>query len=769
MGDVAPVSVDDPSSAELPAADGAPCARARTPDGRIAISNRSLPPLVFLIVLLGLVAWRWPVLTMPLYEDQSVGFGREAEFLAQTDFDYLKLRYDERHFLFGGTARSYMISVIPTALAALSRVTGSAATTLLLWHLLSFCLAALVVALVVSLLQPWIGRRWALLSGVGLLTTPMFLAQADLAGMELPLAACSLLAAKALAGGRFVRSAGLAFLAFLMKATATLVSVAVLLVLTARRIGAGSTGHRGLTLGILVSVLLIAAQVAAVLWGDDTALFRATFQWPSAFRFPRALLWCPDLAVLCLITTAAGAAWMIRDGIVVSIRRLFQSLRQGAPPAVLGVLSFLVVAACVVSMFQYIFTPRYYILPLVFLYLLMPLLLFPQRSLVRVGGAALAILIALNLVNTSGGLYPPVSTVAGDDVKVLALFPARSCGFSERSLEYLADHRSSIEKIRVIASNHADDSVFLDMPHWIYLTSPFVGYVTETPPLAFRAENYTATIREFRDRAMTLPPDTDLLFLWSGRSRIRVPGPGEGLETLAADGLSPRLALVRVQRDRLATSPEALEDWYLDHTWSTDFAVHRILDRYEFLRKTGRIHRAFEELHAAKWLFPRIGDATIERQLAAMTLDLESALRLCVEFEGSTWMLSTSAGAHGRIARNETGQSLGISVLAAPIGHGESVRVQGPRRVIEDGQSVLVRFQIKANRNATTLVAIERLFHPERPFEFRERLSVTDEWQEFIFRLSPAEPERDAVLVFYFGQPDVEFEIKKVEFSVANP
>lgn len=729
------------------------------------LSDRVVAWLLFLVVLIALLALRWSVLSMPLYEDQSVGFGREADFLNQTDFDYFQLRYEEKHFLFGGTARSYMISVIPTALSALSRLTGSTATTLFLWHCLSFVFAALIVTLVFALLQPLIGRRWAMLSAAALLTTPMFLAQADLAGMELPLTAFSLLAARQLVRGHSVRAAGSAAFAFLMKATGMIAGVAVLFILLTRWFVSPSS-RRALTPGIVVSAVLLAGAVAAVAWGDDTAAFRATFLWPSAFRFPRAFLWCPDLSVLILIATAASAAWIMRDGLASSCRRWIDNCRRGEPSAILGGLSFLIATAGIVSMFGYIFIPRYYILPLVFLYLLAPILLFLHPTFVRVGAAALGILIVVNLVNLRGALYPSVTSVAGDDLTVLALFPPRSCGFSERSLEYLSDHRSSIQKIRAIEQDHANDSIFLDMPHWIYLTSPFVGYVQEPPPLAYRAQNYTATIREFRDRALTLPQDKDLLFLWSGRSGIHVPGPGEGIETLDADNLSPPLALLRAQRDRLPSSAEALEDWYLDRTWSKDYAVHRIISRYEFLRRTGRIGRAYAELHMAKWIFPNIRDPEIERQLANITLDLESALRSSVEFEGSPWVLFCSAAATGRLKVNEESKTLGVSVVSSPIGGGESLRLQGPRRRIGDGDAVTVRFQIRADLPAQAIVALERLFEPEQNYGFRQSVAVASEWKDYSFRLAPAEPERDAVLVFSFGQPGGDFEIKDVEFKV---
>ena len=137
--------------------------------------------ILFLVLLGFLLIVRFPVLTMPLYEDQAVGFGREADFLDQTNFDYRRLRYEEKHFLFGGTARSYVISVIPTTLALLHRMFGSTDAMLVVWHLASLALASAGVALLYSMLKPFTGRLVALLGAIAFLSTPIFITQAELA------------------------------------------------------------------------------------------------------------------------------------------------------------------------------------------------------------------------------------------------------------------------------------------------------------------------------------------------------------------------------------------------------------------------------------------------------------------------------------------------------------------------------------------------------------------------------------------------------------
>jgi hypothetical protein len=730
----------------------------RHDDGRIPSA------LVFAVVLAGLVAARWNVLASPLYEDQSVGFGREAEFLAQTRFDYLRLRYDEPHFLFGGTARSYMISAIPTILAALSLLAPDATTALVVWRLVGFAAAAAVVSLGYGLLRPRIGAAPALLSAAALLSTPMFLVQADLAGMELPMIAFAFASTAMLVGGRTTAAALFASLSFWMKASGALVGLVVLGALVVRRWKVREADRSRLTAGIACSVLLLTVQFVALWWGDDTATFRSTFAWPSAFRFPRVVLWCPDLFALAAVAAGLGAWRLYQAGPARAAMDLAGRFLAGEPGTVLGVVSAGVAAASLASMATYIFTPRYFILPLSFLYLLLPLLLFAERGGRKGATGFLAVVVALNLVNLKGALYPPVASVVGPDSEVLALFPPRSCAFSERSFEYLDDHASSVRMVRRIAQEHRDDSIFLDMPHWIYLTSPLVGYTETHPPRAFRADSFAAAAREFRDRALLAPAEENLLFLWSGRSKLRVPGPGEGVEILDQDDLTPPLALLRADRASLPRTPWELEEWYLDRTWAPDHALHRAIERFEFLRKTGRVQRAYEELHLARWLCRAQPDPQTDATLAALTANLEAALRTTATFAGEPWSLFADGGASASLEIDENTPAVKAAVGALPASG--RVRLLGPRRLLRAGDAFEIRFRIRADRPARAQVGIERLFDPESAYPWREPLEVGPAWRDFAFERTAPEEEHDATLAFELLVAETAFEIADVHFAV---
>src|SRR5579884_1039643 len=74
---------------------------------------RSREPLSVRFLLAALAAfatlaiWRYEVLWLPPYYETAMGLFREADFLAATDFDYLRLRFHEPPGNVGG-AYAYM-------------------------------------------------------------------------------------------------------------------------------------------------------------------------------------------------------------------------------------------------------------------------------------------------------------------------------------------------------------------------------------------------------------------------------------------------------------------------------------------------------------------------------------------------------------------------------------------------------------------------------------------------------------------------------------
>lgn len=722
--------------------------------------------ILFLILFVFLLIVRFPVLTMPLYEDQAVGFGREADFLDQTDFDYRRLRYEETHFLFGGTARSYLISVIPTTLALLHRILGSSSAMLIAWHLLSLALASATAAILYSLLKPFAGRLVALLGAMALLSTPMVLTQADLAGMELPLVVCMLLAGHAILNNRPMGAIAWATASFFMKATGLLVLGSVLAILLGRVMMGERDQRRKDLFCLVVGSFTFAGLVALLSWADDTTFFRATYHWPSGFRLPRALLVCPDLAILTGLTSVIGLFLLFYYR--KQIRLIIPQWRARDSRLTLMVWALLIVGGSILSMASYIFIPRYYIMPQVAVYVLLGLALSLDPRLLRMGIALLGGVIVVNLVNHAGRLYPPIANVAGPDFKTLTVFTLRSCGFTERSLEYLDDHRSSITAVRTLSERGPKATIFADMPHWIYLTCPFVGYVSAPPVDVVRADNYQRTICEFRDRVMETPMDHEILFLWTEKASPRMPRISDGVDVVYKDSLDPPLAVLRVRRDELPRTPKEIENWFLDQSWDIDHVLHRALDRYEFLRRTGQFRRAERELQFAIWMHPNPRDSAVNKVMPALLADIETAKAHSQDWQGDVWELRLRPETTAVFAKDSAGKGLLVTTGTVADEALRGVRLLGPRKWIQKGDTVRIRGRVRASRDTDITIGVERLFDPQVPFIEQSNVEVGTNWKDFDFTWPAPSPEHDAVLYFDIGRSNARFELSDVRFEVTH-
>ena len=177
------------------------------------------------VLTAALAAWRHETLHWPPYWDCTIGLWTEANFLAETDFDYHRLRYEEKSVWQGG-AKSYVISVLPSLIALGMRSIESTEALLIVAHLISLACAAAILLLVYGLARGVVPRWPAVLVAAAVLTTPLFRVQVDMVGMELPMTALALAAAGCLVRQRFFVAAALAMAAFAMKPTGGLLTLA---------------------------------------------------------------------------------------------------------------------------------------------------------------------------------------------------------------------------------------------------------------------------------------------------------------------------------------------------------------------------------------------------------------------------------------------------------------------------------------------------------------------------------------------------------------
>ena len=572
--------------------------------GRLPGCLRWLLSLV--AVFAALVAWKRDVLLLPPYEDQAVGLWAEADFLAETGFDYRKLIEEEPHYMSGrGGARSYVISVLPTMLAVLMRSVPSTQDLILATHLFTLLVAALILQATCRALSAAIGLWPAVLVAAAMVTTPLFGVQIEMVGMEIPLTLVALLAAVLLWREHYVAAAAVSLLAFLFKATGALLSLAGTVYLAALLLlGAGglpSASRRKQRWGLLAHVAVLVAQLAVVRHWDTSVGTRVQVDWPEALRLPYAIYWCPDVVLLVvlsalLLAVVVGRAWSQSGGDVsnATLRwRCYQILSSRSQLFI----SALVVAGMIAANSQYIFIPRYFTMAIPFVFLLLGGCLFAELGLRRVGVAGCVVLMALNLYNADGRLLPEINEVARSSFATRPWFHARQCALTERSREYLHDQRATMEAARRLERGYADHPIFATVPHLFYLTKPRLGYVAQRLDV-YNAADYHVAVPAFVEVLQADVNGPSPVFVWAGSARLTLPSfdPATDFEVYRDDEAPPLQIYAKPVAEQIRRSPERLADWYLDHSWPGRWPYLRLESRLVYYAETGDTSRVVPEV-----------------------------------------------------------------------------------------------------------------------------------------------------------------------------
>lgn len=223
---------------------------------------------IWLAVFIALAIWNWDTIDSPPTRDQAVGHWMEANYLAETRFDFRSLLDEEGERL--GGPRLYLVSVLPSLIAATMLLSGSVTATLVLYHLFTYACASLLVLVTFQMARPLAGALGAALVSAALVTTPLVSAQIALCGMDVPMAACGLLAARFVLRERFWLAVCAAQLGFLIKISGILITAAMLLYLVARcawpQSGPPSRlSRRDWLVGAAITAAALALQVALFL------------------------------------------------------------------------------------------------------------------------------------------------------------------------------------------------------------------------------------------------------------------------------------------------------------------------------------------------------------------------------------------------------------------------------------------------------------------------------------------------------------------------
>lgn len=520
------------------------------------------------MVFLLLLAARWEIVDSPPYFDFAIGMWPEAEFLADTGFDYHRLRYEETHSLDRhGGRRSYMTSIMPTLLAVVLRATGSPYAARVLYHLFTFACASAAMVLFFRLLVGRVGGLGAFLASAAVLTTPVFATQVDMTGLEMPLVALCLATLACLDRGSYVLGAAVSLGAFLVKPTGLLATVSVFLYLfvgwvLARR--ARLDEMRRFVPGLVASAAALGIELALLRWGGSIGA-----QVAKGPPFWMLIVWSPDLLFLALValvwTGVRVARWPQSDG----------GLERWTSHAV--TLYSVIFVLCVLGAVNGVrFIPRYVAVVVPFVYLILtPLVLGRVGGLgaTGLGPSLLAGMVLVNLVNWNGVLFPDPSSALG-----IALGPPgtrfRSEGsFLERSHEYLVDHRANQAVMATLARAAGSDPIIAGIPFTHFMAYPTLGYV-DKPLRGYCINGFLDGAPDFEDvtRLLVALP-TSPIFLKTDNgfyyetARLRIPDPAVDDRVLCR---SSGTGTVAYRKTWGGLGSRAQSDWYLERLWPAD-------------------------------------------------------------------------------------------------------------------------------------------------------------------------------------------------------
>lgn len=586
-----------------------------------------------LIVWTGLLLWRADVLIQPPYEDQAVGLWTEADFLARSDFDYLALRYEQRHYTDLSDprhpgVRSYMISLLPTLLATLMRTCDDPRTSFLLAHVGTLGLAACLVVWMVGTIRQQTGTAIAVLAAACVVTTPLFSTQMELVGMDLPLAAATTVCLACVARRRWGWAVVASAAAFLCKSTGVVVTTALAAILLLPQRSAAPANCGGNPLGsVRLGVLyLLVIELLLIVWGDPLPQLRGTaLPWPKSFRLPDAAWLCPDVVAALLLMLAFTAPWAWRG--------MTSLLRGGAhdvhaatqagqvPPAAAQVvcLAWLILLGLLFGMLRWIALPRYWttVVPLIWINLGIWCGLRPKRR--WWAGVVMASLVAVNLSNQRGRWMSELTPLMDADEQRNAFVTARSCVYQERSRAYVKEQETWRRLFRELERNYASHPVCLPHPYWYYAKNPRLGYVSR-PLCAFLAADCdTSWDQLVRLAGEHAAADRAPILVWAGLSRVTLPPPGPYDQIIFRDDRwspvvaylpavwSDATALATVEANAATVSlgpagelvsarQRRVQQWLVDATGKGGWRPQRAFFRAPYLAKTGQWKRAEQEL-----------------------------------------------------------------------------------------------------------------------------------------------------------------------------
>lgn len=514
----------------------------------------------FVAVWLALCLWRFAIIASPPYWDSAMGLFVEAEFLARSNFDYGALANDQRRFIEGGSA-VYIVSVMPTLLAAAMKVLPSTEAVLVAGHLFNFAVAASLLLLLYAILRQHVARVPSLLVCGALATTPLLAAQIDMIGMDLPMTLLGLAVLWFVLRGQYAW-AGLASLAsFLVKISGGVTTAALIVyfgLLIALGLGATPARERrrrwvglGTALVVLGLELLIVDWTIGLPHSEVEKYEKNTAE--GMMSLGQVVASSPDLIVVggiglavVVVSLAIDLAGIWRSTPAVPAiapvdraggrasetrwSRMWGWIATYATPAVpaiargwravsdtieahrLSLFCWIAICGTLAVLAQIYTIPRYLTLPLALLWASLALLTFGRWHWRRAGSVVVAAVIAFNVLNLGGRFYPPIDRADR--------FDARTGALLERSLEYLDDHRQNIALAQTLEEQPATTAIVTANPFVHFLSMPALGYVSE-PLHGYSVNTYTTPMFKPIHELRKDPPQ-ELIFVWAANRFVPI-------------------------------------------------------------------------------------------------------------------------------------------------------------------------------------------------------------------------------------------------------
>jgi len=422
------------------------------------------PGVLFALVSCFLLLVNAAALTTPPYWDAILGVFNQAVWLAKHNFDFVRLWTTEPGWYEGGS-RLNSPSVVPILLAVLYKLVRPQAVFVIA-HVVTLLLASMTFVLFFLILAKHVGPLVALLWCVAATCEPVWSGRCAEIYRDMPVAACSAVALYYVHSGRLRRACVWIVVSFLVKETAMLVALALLVWMPVRHVLRRlwlADGKGRLTVSRSGYMLLAAPLLGVLAFG----LVRV-FRWGKFESIPHIVSFFPryfyyffpslgfELVVITLVAVAVLATRRGRNGARRHRDRLFFSL-------------FLLI---LVYGFWAAFALFRYPLPRYASFVVFPMAALLALNLPKTLSVALAsTLIVWGSLNQYGRFLPPI-----------VAHRLRSGESLERSREYLVDLEANIKICRTLEQEFFDTPIVAKWPYAQMLTMPEMGYVRKGLP-----------------------------------------------------------------------------------------------------------------------------------------------------------------------------------------------------------------------------------------------------------------------------------------------